>query len=532
MDHVECAGHFGHKNGGHSVSYPKRLLRLRPFRGLALDAEACEVSPEYWTSGSNVVFENGYARRVGGTREAYSQNTVDPVLHLLNVRAPGGITESNFWLAFGADEIQALETSNIDDVSGSALTGVDDAWQWSSTLLNNIPCFTNGLDAPRYWGGDVGTPAADLPNWPAGTICKSLVAFKHHLFALDIDGPSGHYESQILWSDAAPPGTIPATWTAAASNEAGDDILAETPGACLCGVPLQDTLLVFKRSSTYGVNYVGGDEIFSTRLLDGSRGALTRRAVVDIGGRLLVVSDGDVCLTDGVNWQSIAQGRVRNHIFTQMDQASYEMLFVVHDRSRNRVRIYYPTTGSEFCNEYVEYNVADDTFAVCSCVDVAHAAVGIVNDLSPDESWDVDADTWASDPEAWNAANFSLATEQLLVGADNDSITLQNSGDAVAIAANVGREDLTMGEPERFKYVRRVHARTADLPGDLYIRLGARNSTTEAITYGPEMTLTPPQSFINCGVMGKFISVLIRSEDEDEWRLSGIDLEYELRGYL
>ena len=373
------------------MSYPKKLLRLRPTRGLALDVPPWEVGPDYWTSGSNVVFENGLAKRVGGTREVYVQNTADPVMHLLNVRAPGGITESNFWLVFGDDSIDALETSNINSITGAALTPVTKAWEWSSTLLNNIPCFSNSLDAPRYWAGDVGTPAVALPGWPAGTICKSLVAFKHHLFALDIDGPSGHFESQILWSDAAAPGDVPATWTASASNEAGDDLLAETPGPCMVGVALQDTLLIFKRASLYGVNFIGGDEIFSTRLLDGTRGALTRRAVVDIGGKVLTVTDGDVFLTDGTNWYSIAQGRVKNHLFSQIDFENYEMLFVVHDHARNVVRIYYPTAGNSFCNEFIEYNVAEDTHAVLSCVDVTCAAVGIINDTALDETWDADS---------------------------------------------------------------------------------------------------------------------------------------------
>jgi len=514
------------------MSYPKKLLRLRPTHGLALDVPPWEVGPDFWTSGSNVIFANGLAQRVGGTREVYAQNVVDPVYHLLNVRAPGGITESNFWLVFGDNEIDALETSNTDAVTGAALTPAPKPWYWSSTLLNNIPCFTNGLDAPRYWAGDVGTPAVDLPGWPAGTICKSLVAFKHHLFALDIDGPSGHFESQLLWSDAAAPGDVPATWIASASNEAGDDILSESPGPCLVGVPLQDTLLVFKRSSLYGVNYVGGDEIFSMRLLDGDRGALTRRAAIDVGGRVLVVTDGDVCLTDGTNWQSIAQGRVRDHIFSQIDLDNYEMLFVSHDRSRNCVRIYYPTAGNALCNEFVEYNVAEDTFAVLTCVDVTCAAVGTVNDTAVDESWDADAEVWDDDPSAWNAANFSLATEQQIVGFDSPDLILQNTDDAVAVDAYIARDDLSMGEPERFKYVRRVHVRAADGSGTLYVRVGARAAQNVPISWATEQPLAEGETFINTGLQGRFISVSVRGQDENVWAISGLDLEYETRGYL
>ena len=515
------------------MSYPKKLLRLKPIRGLAFDVPANEIAPEFYTGGNNVLFRDGIAGRIRGSRDAYAQNTVAPVMHLLNVRAPGGITESNFWLVFGEDEVQALETSNIDEVTGDPLTPISFPWQWSTTLLNNVPCFTNGLDPPRYWGGDVGTPADELPDWPSGTICKSLVAFKFHLFALDIDGPSGHFESQILWSDAAEPGAVPASWTPDATNEAGDAILADTPGPCMCAVPLQDTLLVFKRSSTYAVNYQEGSQsIFMVRLLDGDRGALTRHAAVDIGGKVLIVTDGDVMLTDGVNWQSIANGRVREYIFSQLDQASYENLFVAHDRSKNEVWICYPTTGDAYCTEAVVYNAAADTWGIRELANVTYAEVGVVNDLSADESWDVDTEVWDDDHSAWNSANFSLATEQLIVGNASGDIELQEAGSPVAVASTIYRHDLSMGKPERFKFVRRVHLRTNETPGTLYARVGTRNSPTDAINWGAEQALVPPAAYVNVLALGRFVSVGVRSEGTEVWELSGIELEYEERGYV
>lgn len=515
------------------MSYPKQLLRLRPVRGLALDIPANEVSEKFYTLASNVHFRDGIARRMGGRRAAYAQNTVDPTLHLLNVRAPGGATESNFWLAFGADEVQALETSNIDDITPAAgLQAATSSWQWSTTLLNNIPCATNGLDAPFYWAGDVGTVAADLPNWPAGTVCKSLVAFKFHLFALDIDGPGGHFESQIKWSDAAAAGDVPATWTAAPSNEAGSATLADTPGPCMCGVPLQDSLLVFKRSSTYAVSYVAGSRIFSVRLLDGARGALTRHAAVDVGGKVLVVTDGDVMLTDGVNWQSVAQGRARNQIFTQLDQDNYENLTVEYDRAKDEVWICYPTSGNAHCSEALIYNVGGDTFGIRTLDELTHLRVGVVNDTANDESWDADSEVWDDDDSFWNSANFSLANEQLMTAVDGDELTLEDDETATAVAATLFRHDLTMGEPERLKFARRVHVRTNATPGTLYVRVGARNTPTESITWGAERPLVTPGGFVNCRALGAYISIEIRSEGEQVWQVTGIDIEFELRGYV
>ena len=514
------------------MSYPKQLLRYRPTRGLTFDTPPAEVGPDYFTEATNINFRNGFAQRIGGSREAYTQNTVDPVFHLLNVRAPGGVTGSNFWLAFGLDEIQALETSNIDDVTGSALTPVTSPWEWITTLINNFPVCTNGLDVPRYWGGDVGTPFADLPLWPAGTTCKAIFAFKFHLIALDIDGPSGHFESQIMWSSAAPVGTVPATWVAAASNEAGDTIAADTPGPCMCGVTLLDTALIFKRSSTYAMQYVGQPDIFSIRLVDGTRGALTRHAAVDIGGRIFVVSDGDVMLTDGVSWQSVAQGRVKDYLFSQLDQASYENLFVVYHRSKNEVWIVFPTTGHTYCDQVLIYNVATDAWGVRSVTEMTAAAVGTVNDTSPDESWDADPETWDVDGSYWNSANFSLAVEQLMTAANSDVLTLQDDETATAVASAIIRNDMSMGEPERFKFVRRVHVRTSSNPGTLYVKVGHRNAPTDAITWGTEQTLTPPASYVNVRTLGKFISVQVRSSGTTAWVLTALDLEFEYRGYV
>ena len=513
------------------MSYPKKILRLRPTRGLAPDIPPNEVSPDFYTGGSNVLFREGFAQRIGGNRQCYSQNDVNPVFRLLNVRAPGGITQTNFWIAFGTNVIKALETSNISNITGAALSAVTFPWQWAATLLNNIPCFTNGLDTPRYWQGDVGTPAANLPGWTAGTVCKSLVAFKFHLFALDIDGPA-HIESQVLWSDAAAPGNVPSTWTPAATNQAGSTILADTPGPCMCGVPLQDTLIIFKRSSTYAINFVGGNQIFASRLLNGVHGALTRHSAVDIGGQIFVVADGEIYLTDGVNWQPISVARVRDSIFGQLSLSSYENLYCIFNRSRGEVWVCFPSTGNTYADQAWVYNVNTDAWGVRAVSVGTCSEVGIVNDTSPSEAWDADSNTWDSDLTAWNASNFSLAVEQIVSGHNSAILNLEEDDTLVSINASIIKQDISFDDPERFKFVRRVHLRTNGDPGPLTVRIASRDSPTDTLAYFVDQTLTPPASYVDCIVMGKFITIEVDSSGTKIWQLTGIDIEYELRGYV
>lgn len=510
------------------MSYPKKLLRLKPTRGVAADLPPNEVAEDFYTGASNVHFRAGIAGRVLGSRAAYGTLPVD-VLHMLNAR----IATTNFWLFFGADEIHANETTNSSDVTpGGGLTAVTQPWQWSSGLLNGIPFASNGLDVPVYWGGDVGTPFTSLPGWPATTSCKSLVAFRYHLVALDIDGPSGSFPDQVLWSDAAEPGAIPQTWTAAADNEAGDTILGDLPGPCMCAVPLRGSLLIYKRNAVYAMDYVGGNEVFVFRQIFSGMGALTRHAVCDLSdGRHFVVGDGDIYITDGVSRASVALNRMRDFVFNQLDQDNYENLFVIFHRAKGEVWVCFPEQGSQDCTLAVVYDVGHDAFGVRVLDDVTCAALGIVNDTATDESWAAATYTWDAATRLWNQPNYSLAVESLVTGAGTTA-TQHDSQDAVAVAASLSRYDLAFGEPERVKFLRRIHVRAKTGFGTLYVRAGARMTPTDSITWSTEQALTEPEQIVNTFAQGRYLSVEVRSEDTEVWQVSGIDLEAELRGYF
>lgn len=508
------------------MSYPKKTLKFRPTKGSAADTPTAELAEDYWGGAiENVLFRNGFARRVGGSRAVYG-TWPENVLHLLNAR----IDTTNYWLAWGDDSITARETSNSDDVTPAAgLTAASQPWQYASTLLNGVPVFTNGLDAPQYWAGDVGTPFDDLPDWPSGTTAKSIAAFKYHLFALDIDGPSGHFEGKVLWSDATEPGSIPDSWTPAADNEAGSTELADTPGPALIAVPLRASLAIYKRTGTYLADYIEG-QTYVFRPLFSSSGALTRHAVCDINGQHLVVTDGDIILTDGVNRQSIGEARYREYLFANIDTTNYENLFVVYNRGKGEALIAFPTSGNTYCTQALVYDVARDSFGVRDLDNVTCATVGIINDDDTSEIIDDQDIIIDNDTRYMNQANFSLAKESLVIGFDDVS-QMQDTDDAVSLAAKIGRYDLVMGDAARVKFVRRAHVRAGVNAGTLFVRVGARMTTDDSVTWGTEQQLDQGEQIVNCFAQGRYISVEVRSAGSDVWTVSGVDIEYELRGY-
>jgi hypothetical protein len=509
------------------MSYPKKTAKLRPLGGVARDMPASEVGPNYYTFAENVQFRKGFAGRVLGSRAAYDPPSVPP-LGLANVIING----VNYWVYVSDSAQYVVETathSNITLLAG--LSAQAAASQHSLPLLNNVVIHNNALDAPMYWPGDPGLRFLELPDWPAGSVARCMVAHRYHLFALHLDESGGVFPAKVMWSDAAAPGTVPASWTPSASTQAGDTELADTPGAVVTGATLRDTLLLYKRSSVYQADYVGGNEIYAFRSLFRGVGALNEKSVAPTERGHVVVTDGDVVLVDGLNVQPIAYGRIRSTLFSQLAQDNLDALFTVYNRARREVWIAFPESGSDHCSRAMVYNLDADAWSERVLDEVASASVGVVSDTSPSEAWDPDAGTWDTESTLWNADTFSRQEILVTCSEPQNEFRLPDSGDVETFGAIVGKHDMHFDAPERLKYVRRLHLRKSDNSGALLVRAGARMSPDESTTWGAEQTVAPGQQVVNLSALGRYISVEIRSAGSDVWEVSGFDIEYELRGY-
>jgi len=506
----------------------KQLFRMMPTRGLVSDLPPYELTPDAWSQVINMHPRNGGMQLARPLDQAYG-TLLDAPYHIQNIQAQG----QNFWLYWGADSVSAVETSNphVDITPALGLTPVEPE-SIISTQLNGLSVFTNGFEAPQWWSGSTTDDFVALPDWPVGTVARGIAAFVYHLFAFDIDGPGGEFSNKVMWSDAAPPGAIPGSWTPAADNQAGDTELAQTPGRVQCAVPLRGSMAFYKTSSMYIADFVEGNAIFVFRPALTQCGAFTRKSVVDLGGSHFVVTDGDIVITDGVSVNSIANDRVRNYLFGQIDQENSEKLCVVYHQASSQVWIYFPESGQSICTKALVWDMAKlsqgkDAWGARSLVGVRHAATGYVNDTGSSMLWDSVAEAWDTVGSLWNAANFSSATRGLLHAAVS---TLELVGRAgVTSEGYLERLSISFGEPERFKFVRRVHVRGQG--GTVYVRVGSQAVSDGAFSWSAEMPLVLGQDpFINCAVQGRLISLSIRVPEDS--LITGVDLEAELRGYV
>lgn len=510
------------------MSFPKRVFRVRPGRGFISDTPAHEAGPDFWTACSNVHFRDGFAERILGSRDAYSTAlaTAAPVqlLHAVNAE----VSDTNYWILFEADGTAwAIEGSNATQVDASLLQATSNPFVHSSALLNGLPVYSNGSDEPVYWAG---ANLVTLPDWTATESCQFITVFKYHIFAMNISGPGGTFPNLVKWSAAAEPGTVPNSWTAAADNDAGDVELSDSPGQLVCAYPLRDSLIFYKRSSMYMAQFVGGNNVFSFRKIQSASGALAPKSVCDVNGQHLVVSDGDILLTDGTNRRSIGESRTKDWLFNQIDQDNYRNLFCRYNRARDEVLIGFPEAGSQFCTMALVYDLNRDSFGVESLDTIVDAPVGFINDDVASNTWADRTDTWAAAADQWGSSTIAAARDSI-VHIDATTMEQQDTTDSVAEAASLGKHSMHFGEPERIKFIRKVHIRARANFGTLLVRIGGQMTPTGSTTWSNEVSVIAPDQVVNCEALGRYISVEIRTTGSDVWKLTGIDLEGELRGY-
>jgi hypothetical protein len=511
------------------MSYPKKLLRLQPKRGFIRDTADHEASEEFWTVCDNVQFRDGFATRLAGYRPGYKDEigNIAPVemYHAVNSLFTG----LNWWLLFQASgTAHAIQAGTEVQIDGGLLSVVNEPWEYSSSLLNGLPIISNSRDEPVYWSGSGNVQV--LPGWPAGDSCRFIAVLKFHIFAFNISGPGGSFEQLVRWSSATEPGSVPQEWTPTTENDAGSLELADSPGAILCAYPLGDALYIYKRTATYQIRYVGGQNVFSVRKVQSSSGALTPRSVCDVGGAHFIVNDGDLILNDGTTRRSVGESRVKDWLFELLDVDEFFQLSCTYNRAEDEVVIAFPSNGSTYCDTALVYDLSRDSFGVRSLAQVTHLPVGLVQDSVPANTWANRTEPWIVASDVWAAALGSSAVDSLITLKATE-FTVEDVNNGIEFGATIGRTGLTFGEPERIKFVKKVHVRTREPFGELFVRVGGSMQPNSAITWSDEVTLSDTEQIANCFAVGRYIGVEIRSADGVIWKVTGVDLEAELRGY-
>lgn len=500
--------------------------------GVVLDLPPEEVSDAVWTNAHNVVFREGITERVGGY-----QRFADPLPTPTPLYAVGLVIGADaYWIYFTVNKIYVTDGTTHWDITPVGGLNSSEAGDWSACFINGIPCFNNGHNAPMYWDLQTANKAQPLPGWPAGALCKALRATKYHLMALNISEGAVNYGNQVWWSNGAQAGAVPDEWTPTPSNDAGDAILADTPGVIIDGLALRDTFIVYKSTSTYVLQYVAGQYVFTTRKLFQTTGVLALNCVVEANGMHWLNTGTDIVRHDGQNYVSVVDLKVQKTLIKSIEPSKRRMCCVESRILTKQIWVAIPETGQQWLTKAYVIDVQNGDVGVRILPNIAGLAHGIVSQIGAGNSWNGDNNTWASDVTFWDQQSFDPTQDSLLmvdaVNArlyDTDSI---GTADGAGVYAYVEKLGGMVGDFVDRKIITAIYPRIEGEQGEkLTVTMGGQAFFNQPIAWGA------PQEFIigqDVAVFdipeGRMLSIRIEGTTMSPWQLYRYSVKYANQG--
>lgn len=491
--------------------------------GIVLDKPPEQVPPENWTGGQNVAFRDGMTYRTGGHKRF-----ADPLLHFdplfaLNVL----IGPDSYWIYCGAFFVSVTDGFTHWDLTPLAGLSSSEAGDWSGCILNGIPCLNNGSDPPMYWNLNTSNRLATLPGWPAGATCKALRATKYQLMALNISEGVTNYGSQVWWSASAAAGALPAEWTPSASNDAGDIVFGDTPGAIVDGLALRDTFIVYKEFSTHIMQYVAGTYVWTGRKLFLTTGVQALNCVVEANGMHWLFTGTDVVRHDGQNFVSVVDEKVKETLVKSIDPSKTKMCCVESRIVNQQIWVCIPEQGNDWLNKAYVVDFVTGDIGIRLLPLVASVCRGIVGGVGIGNSWDSDSESWDSDITFWDQQSYSPTQDSLLmvdsVNAHLFSVDTSDLADGAPITGYVERLSATLGDATGHYVVNGIVPKIEGSPGDvLQITLGGQAWFDQPIAWGTTQDFVIGTDHqVTDVVEGRYLSVRIQGSTAGVWRVYG-----------
>tara|TARA_Y100000310_G_C20673991_1_gene811823 strand:- start:1013 stop:2530 length:1518 start_codon:yes stop_codon:yes gene_type:complete len=226
------------------------------------------------------------------------QFQVDDILKLVI-----GTTDGIFRYDVGTDDKVSLETG----------MGASRLFPWAGIDFNAKLYLSDKNNKLRSWDGAATTLTTVSDGVKTGV---TMLAFEGHILVVHYYNHTGATEHRrsMAWSEVSD-GDV---WTAAVTNQAGDmDFIEDASDAMTAATLGQFLLAVYKESSIYLVNKIGGTFVMERRLIVQGIGAISPRAVVNLGDRHLIWGVDGFYQFDG---QSVQQMRspVEDFVFSDM----------------------------------------------------------------------------------------------------------------------------------------------------------------------------------------------------------------------
>ena len=501
--------------------------------GVIKDVPPAELPMGAWSDARNMRFLDGSALQFLGHGEVYASPAAAPQFLM-----PCNVAGVRYWIYATANKQFAVSNDSGTSVHtdlGHLTARAGSVNSWSGFVFGGIPVLNAGDGKPpMYWDQNLTHKFADLTAWPAATSCKVLRQYKNMMIALGITRSGVELPFMVKWSSLAVPGALPSTWDEGdATEDAGEFDLAEGQDPIVDGLGLKDSLIVYKESATYAIDYIGGQFILKPRKVSGMSGLLNMNCAVEFeagfGAMHFTVTGMDIVIHDGYSAQSVLDKKARRFFFQSLDVDSKGRVFVFKNPFVNEILVAYPSVGATWCDTALVYNYVDKTVSFRSLPNVTHAAYGPV-DNSLAGNWEQDDAPWDSDLTAWNGPDFTPDTARVMMASAATKLYLLDASasfDGVLPDAYLERIGLSFDAPERIKLVSGIRPRIiGNQGGTVIVRLGAANGPDDEPKWGKPITFTIGTSLkLDRFISGRYLAIRFETGTAFSWKLDGFSLD-------
>lgn len=222
-----------------------------------------------------------------------------------------------------------------------------DTWSLDNWGEYLVACSTS--DGKLYeWQLSSGTPAAQIANSPTG--CKALIVTdERFIFALQADGNP----RKIAWCDREDN----TTWTAAATNEAGD-IEIQTSGEIMTACKLRGRTLILTTTDAHTATYQGSPYVYGFEKVGNACGVISRKAVAPAMGGAFWMGKEAFFMFDGSQVTPI-RCDVQDYIFGDLNESQSSKIFALHNSEYGEIWWFFPSENSTECDKYVAYDYSE-----------------------------------------------------------------------------------------------------------------------------------------------------------------------------
>lgn len=425
---------------------PNLKLDVLGVGGLLTDQPPTQLPPNAINSLTNGLCKDGSIQFIGGNIALFSIS-IRPLFYTIYI--PPGTTNNQFIVSDGFT-VMSYDTEGHEKILKENLNGGNITF----TVLNAILVFNSETDGPFFL--NLTTDAVEsLPGWDPDWRCKQIIAFKYYLVALNFKENTQEIPYLIRWSVSADPGAIPNSWTPEASNDAGDVIIADTPGTIVTSLQITNALWIIKEDSIYILQWVGGQYIFQTQKLTDMIGSRIPLGVCEFQSGLAILTNDDLFYFNGQSLQSLTKGIISNKIFKGIgDKWRYAQLF--SSSRKGMLFLGAPSSSSGFLlNDIYILNTIDNGWSHKDFYCGYGFEEGFVKKtLVPTPAWDDAVTTWNTQLGIWDEGEFDPADKQMILYRANPDDTawwievwnssFKTNKDSQPIIATAGRSGIPL----------------------------------------------------------------------------------------